>query len=183
VCNYILIYQPVSSFESGKFALCANDSTEWASGDKNAIAQWETDRSSDVAYHKVWRQTQLEFDESDKPHGNGMAEWGTVYWATDSIQGLTVQSGPDVQVRDAFVSVGALNGFSDSRYRAISEDWPVFAFVHDLGHVGSEPQSRLFSIGLLQQNAVQFLGASGLVKLPSLWKSYFANEAEAVSKS
>jgi hypothetical protein len=110
-----------------------------------------------------------------------MAEWGNVYWSTDNKAGLTMQSGPDIEVREAFVTGGVLSGSVDTRYRPISEDWPVFAFVHDLGQVGKETQSRLFSIGLLQQNAIQFLGAKGLVPLPSLWSSYFANEVEAVS--
>jgi hypothetical protein len=152
------------------------------SGDTNSAAQWETTNSGDLAYHKLWRQTQIEFDESDKPHGNGMAEWGNVYYITNNDEYLTVQTGPDVNVRDAFVADGKLGDTLDSNYRAINDKWPVFAFAHDLGHVGHKVQSRLFSIGLLQQNAVQFLGADGLVSLPSLWTSHFPTEHEAVSQ-
>ena len=155
--------------------------TEWVSGTRDAVAQWETQTSGNVTYHKVSRQIQIEFDESDKPEGNGMAEWGNVYYATDSSSASSVQTGPDNAVRSAFVANGKLDGSLDTNYRVITDNWPVFAFASDLGNVGAEFKSQLFSIGLLQQNAVQFLGADGLVSLPSLWTSYYANEAEAVS--
>lgn len=109
-----------------------------------------------------------------------MAEWGNVYYTTDATDSLTVQTGSDQIVRSAFVANGKLDGSLDTKFRVITDNWPVFAFSNDFGNVGREMKSRLFSIGLLQQNAVQFLGADGLVPLPSLWTSYYANEVEAV---
>jgi hypothetical protein len=41
--------------------------------------------------------------------------------------------------------------------------------------------STLFSLGLCQDDAVQFLGADGLVTLPSLWKGYFADDIDALT--
>jgi hypothetical protein len=154
---------------------------EWVSGEPTSVAQWEFDTADGIAYYKVWRQIQIEFDESDKPSGNGMAEWGSVYWATDKNDGLTVQSGADYDVRSAFARDGKLGGSQDSNFRSINDNWPVFGFANDFGNVGSNAQNQLFTIGLLQQNAVQFLGSNGLVKLPSLWTSYFSNEVDAVS--
>jgi hypothetical protein len=112
-----------------------------------------------------------------------MAQWGNVYWATDKLESLTAQSGPDSVVRPAFVSNGKLDGSKDTNYRAINNTWPIFAFANDFGNVGTKQASQLFTIGLLQQNAIQFLGGDGLVKLPSLWTSYFGNEIDAVSLS
>jgi hypothetical protein len=68
----------------------------------------------------------------------------------------------------------------DTNYRAIQDRWPVFAFTFDLGNVGTSHVSRLFSIGLCQQEAVQFDGASGVKPLPSLWTSYFQDDLAAV---
>lgn len=51
----------------------------------------------------------------------------------------------------------------------------------DLGSVGSEAKSNLFTIGLCQDEAIQFLGADGLTTLPSLWKSYFSDDLAALS--
>ncbi|KIW02103.1 uncharacterized protein PV09_06593 [Verruconis gallopava] len=162
--------------------LYADISAEWASGTPDATAQWETGEINNIVYHKIWRQTQIEFDESDKPSGNGMAEWGNVYWATDSSNSLTIQTGSDTNVRSTFIKMGKLDGSQDSNFRAINNNWPVFGFARDFGNVGMSVQSQLFTIGLLQQNAVQFLGANGLVKLPSLWVDYFqGNELDALS--
>lgn len=58
---------------------------------------------------------------------------------------------------------------------------PVFGFTKELGAVGSESVSTLFSIGLTQDNAISFLGeGDGLTSVPSLWKSYFSSSLDAV---
>ena len=155
--------------------------SEWASGDGDAVAQWDFDSYVNVAYHKVWRQIQIPFDENAKPDGNGQANWGYVYWGTNKAAGLTVQSGADYAVRSTFAQTGRLDGSQDERYRPIDEDYPVFGFAIDLGSCGGWPKSTLFSIGLLQDDAVQFLGADGLKPLPSLWTDYFGSGEEAVS--
>ncbi|PWY92879.1 glutaminase GtaA [Aspergillus heteromorphus CBS 117.55] len=156
--------------------LYADISAEWVSGDRTAPATWSygvTD--SDVAYHKVSRQTQLAFSEvSDQ------GEWGEWFWATDKTEGYTFQSGEDVVVRGAFSANGTLGDTQDSDYRAISTDWPVFAFAHDLGSVDSSV-GVLYSIGLAQNDAAQYEGSSsGLTIQPSLWTSYFSSGPDAL---
>jgi hypothetical protein len=110
-----------------------------------------------------------------------MANWGNVYWATDRTSGLSVASGADNIVRNAFINNGRLNGTQDLNFRPIQQDWPVMGFAVDIGYVGVQPVATLFTIGLLQQQAVQFLGAEGVTSLPALWTSYFPNEESAVS--
>lgn len=153
---------------------------EWASGEKDAVAQWDYHTSGNVAYHRVWRQTQIPFDENNKPDGNGMANWGNVYWATDRVAGLTVQSGADSTVRGAFINSGRLDNSQDPNFRPIQQRWPVFGFAIDLGSVSSRSKSTLFTIGLLQKPAIQFLGSRGVETLPALWTSYFGTEEGAV---
>jgi hypothetical protein len=155
-------------------------SLEWASGEKDAIAQWDFGTSDNIAYHRVWRQTQIPFDENSKPNGNGMANWGNVYWATNRVAGLTVQSGSDSEVRNAFINSGRLTGSADRNFRAIKDRWPVFGFAIDLGQVDTRPSNTLFTIGLLQKPAIQFLGTRGIEILPALWTSYFGSEELAV---
>lgn len=151
------------------------------SGDHDAVAVWDYDTSNDVSYHKVSRQIQIEFDENDKPYGNGIANWGNFYYATDAVDDLTAQSGADFAVRSAFAQNGKLDGSKDTNFRAVQDNWPVFGFASDFGDVGSSPVSSLFTLGLMQQNAVQFLGADGVVSLPSLWGDYFGgDDLEAV---
>jgi hypothetical protein len=52
-----------------------------------------------------------------------------------------------------------------------------------MGSIGSDAKKQLFTIGLCQDDAIQFLGADGLTSLPSLWKSYFTDDLAAVSFS
>ncbi|CAO2655195.1 Nn.00g102590.m01.CDS01 [Neocucurbitaria sp. VM-36] len=152
-------------------------SAEWASGDVDATAEWSFGTSLDgVYYHKLWKQDQETFNEF-----NDRAQWGNWYYATDSVDGLTYKSGPDGEVRGAFNKTGKLDNSKDTRFRKINDDWPVFGYAMDLGKVGSEPKSNLFTIGLCQDDAIQFLGANGLKTLPSLWKSYFNDDLAALS--
>ncbi|KAJ5623081.1 hypothetical protein N7490_011686 [Penicillium lividum] len=154
----------------------ADISAEWVSGDRSTIAEWEYGTFDGVAYHKVYRQTQLEFSEV-----NQQGEWGDWYWATDASSNMTHQSGQDTVVRAQFSSNGTLTNGVDTNYRAISNEWPVFAFASNLGSVSSSPVSTLFSLGLTQDEAVQFEGASAYAPLQSLWKAYFDTGLDAMS--
>jgi hypothetical protein len=94
---------------------------------------------------------------------------------------VTYQSGADDDVRGTFASDGQLKNSNDTNYRAINNAWPVFGYGVNLGAVEASAVSTLFSLGLCQDEAVQFLGADGLTVLPSLWKSYFADDLEALT--
>ncbi|KAA8645729.1 glutaminase GtaA [Aspergillus tanneri] len=158
--------------------LYADISAEWVSGDRKAKAQWDHGvTKGNVAYHKVSRQTQLLFSES-----RDQAEWGDWYWATDDGDQLTFQSGADVDVRGAFSKNGKLENSKDGNYRAISENWPVFGFAHDLGWVHTSA-SALFTIGLSQEDAIQYSGFHGTTSQPSLWTSYFRDALDALDFS
>jgi len=152
-------------------------SAEWVSGDHAATAQWSYgDVDGDIAYHKVYRQQQLEFSET-----NQQADWGYWYYATANTNGLTYQSGSDVTVRGHFAAGGNLPNTQDNDYRGINDDWPVFAFAVDLDQVEGTTQSRLFQLSLHQDNCVQFEGKLNTVtKLPCLWTDYFSSETAAM---
>ena len=103
------------------------------------------------------------------------------YYATDAKNGVKHQSGADNDVRGGFVSNGKLTNTSDSNFRAINDTWPVFGYSVDLGSVGASTISTLFSLGLCQDESIQFLGKNGMTILPSLWKSYFVDDLTALS--
>jgi len=96
------------------------------------------------------------------------------------VANLTYQSGSDVNVRGAFTSNGTLASTNDTNFRAINNSYPTFAFAIDLGAVSATPVNTLFTIGLAQQEAVQFDGASGNQTISSLWTSYYSTELAAV---
>lgn len=151
---------------------------EWVSGDHNAVAQWDfgvTPGPNQVVYHKVYRQTPLAFSETFD-----QTESGNWYWATDNHTKLTHQSGADVDVRSAFTSKGALTDNSDTNYRAINNRYPVFGFAKDLGSVGKKAVRTLFTIGLAQEESLQFNSGKGNAPVRSLWTSYYASESDAV---
>ncbi|RDL33306.1 Glutaminase GtaA [Venustampulla echinocandica] len=151
-------------------------SAEWVAGDHGSVAQWDYGVTSDkVAYHKIHRETQLAFDESFD-----QANWGNWYYSTANSDNLSFQSGSDKNVRGDFQTNGKLGNSKDTTYRPINQDWPVFGFSSDFGSIHKETHSTLYTIGLAQEKAIQFNGASGIVPLPSLWSSYFSSEDEAV---
>jgi hypothetical protein len=129
-----------------------------------------------IAYHKVFRQTQLAFSETAD-----QTEYGFWYYLAENTASMTYQSGIDVDVRSAFVTNGSLPNTQDSNFRAINDQYPVFGFAYDLGTVGADSQTALFGISLNQQDAVQFEGADGVQPQPSLWTSYFDTDQDAIS--
>ncbi|RKF53563.1 Glutaminase A [Erysiphe neolycopersici] len=156
--------------------LYADISAEWVSGDKNSIAQWDFGRTNDsIAFHKVYRQTQLLFSEVAE-----QAEWGSWYWATRDTSSLTHQSGADEVVRNTFISNGKLDNSEDKNYRPIHQNYPVFGYALDLGPI-VETKSTLFTINLAQELSMQYAIPSGKVHLPSLWTSYFPTDENALS--
>lgn len=163
-------------FCSFVFLHTINRLIEWVSGDRNAIAEWEYGTTDGVGYHKIRRQTQLPFSQV-----NEQAEWGNWYWATDNSKSMTYQSGGADDIRGKFSKDGKLTNGRDTGFRAISSNWPVFAFSSNLGSVKSSPVSTLFSLGLTQDEAIQYEGASNYGPVPSLWKSYFDTELSALS--
>ncbi|KAI0455038.1 glutaminase GtaA [Xylaria acuta] len=157
--------------------LYADVSGEWASGDLGAVIEWDYGTSDGVAYHTFHRQTQTEISETRE-----LPNWGDFYWSTGDTDGLTYQSGADVDVRGAFKNKGVLANTKDTKFRAVNNNWPVFGFAKNLGSVSSNSINTLFTIGLTQDNAIQLLGeGSGLTTYPSLWKSYFSSDLDAVT--
>jgi hypothetical protein len=94
---------------------------------------------------------------------------------------MTLKSGPDVIVRGAFNKTGKLDNSRDTKFRAINDAWPVFGYAIDLGSVGTKATSSLFTIGLAQTDAIQFLGKDGLKTVPSLWQDELKDELAALS--
>jgi hypothetical protein len=130
-----------------------------------------------ITYHRFYRRDQQIFTEN-----SDQASWGNWIYACNHA-GLTYSNGGvDADVRGAFINNGVLNNELNTNYRAISNQWPVFAFALDLGSVGSSPASALFTLTLAQEQAIQFEYEKNKVQqLPPLWTSYFSSELDLVS--
>jgi hypothetical protein len=128
-----------------------------------------------LAVHHVFRQIQQVFSEN-----SDQALWGDLYYTTANVANLTFQNGQDSVVRGQFINNGVLANTQDTDYRAINNDWPVFAFANDLGSVTATAKSTLFTIGLLQKQAIQFEGATNQT-LNAYWTNYFSTNQAAIS--
>ncbi|KAH0258916.1 DUF1793-domain-containing protein, partial [Aureobasidium melanogenum] len=161
---------PVSSITSSNLSTTA--SLPSASATATGIAP-----AGGITYHRFYRQDQQLFTEN-----SDQASWGDWIYACNH-DGMTYSNGGiDVDVRGAFIDNGTLDNDLNTDYRAISDQWPVFAFALDLGDVGSSPVSALFTLTLAQEQAIQFEYEKQKVEqLPPLWTSYFPSELDLVS--
>ncbi|KAG9847735.1 DUF1793-domain-containing protein, partial [Aureobasidium melanogenum] len=161
---------PVSSITSSNLSTTA--SLPSASATATGITP-----AGGITYHRFYRQDQQLFTEN-----SDQASWGDWIYACNH-DGMTYSNGGiDVDVRGAFIDNGTLDNDLNTDYRAISDQWPVFAFALDLGDVGSSPVSALFTLTLAQEQAIQFEYEKQKVEqLPPLWTSYFPSELDLVS--
>jgi hypothetical protein len=90
------------------------------------------------------------------------------------VHGLTFQSSAAEAVRGSFKSKGKLANTKDTKFRPINKNFPVFAFSVDLGSV-AHPVSTLFTLDLMQEQAIRSKSQNGIIILNSLWASYFMN--------
>ena len=151
---------------------CILDVTgEWLSGDPGQQFTWAP---VSVPYNagalQVWTMQLAE--QQILTEVNDRAQWGTIILATPQVPGLSYQSGPSDAVRAQFVDQGVLLDTDDTSYTSIDGDgYPSFGFGLDLGQVGSQPQTRQFSLGQVRTPLVSYLGRP----LRPLWTEYFSD--------
>lgn len=89
---------------------------------------------------------------------------------------MTYQTGEDTVVRGQFISNGDLANTQDTAFRAINDNWPVFAFAQDLGTIaaGTAATPVIVSIGYVRDPAVEYIVADGSYQARSLyfWSKY-----------
>jgi hypothetical protein len=164
--SYVVI--SVHSIDGGthNVQIYADISGEWCSGDDSQEITWAPVQTGSLQAWTVELANQQPLVEQDQ-----QAAWGTWVWATPATSKLTYQSGQDIAVRPQFVNNGTLTNSSDTNYRAIDDNWPVFAFAADLGSLGSTAVTVPLSIGLVRTPAVSYLGQN----LQPLWTSKFSS--------
>ena len=164
--SYIVLTVQSTDGKPHDVQLYADISGEWTSGDVSQAINWTPYADTSIRAWTVQLQNQQPLTEQGQ-----LAAWGSVLWAAPATLDLSYQSGQDIVVRGQFVSNGTLTNSNDTNYRAISNNWPVFAFCADLGHVGRQPVTVPLSIGQVRTPAVSYLGSN----LQPLWTTYFAS--------
>ncbi|KAG8881508.1 hypothetical protein FRB98_004291 [Tulasnella sp. 332] len=131
-------------------------SAEWASGDDSQTVNWATDGiGGSIITHSV----QL---------------------ATQETETMTYQTGQDIVVRGQFISNGKLSNTQDSAFRAVNNDWPVFAFAHDLGTVTTTATAPVvYTVGRVRDPAIEYLIANDATQARSsyFWSTYATVDA------
>lgn len=97
---------------------------------------------------------------------------------------MTYQTGQDAVVRAQFVNYGVLSNAEDTNFRAISHDWPVFAFAHDLGTVSiAATDPLIYTVGHVRDPAIQYIIANNVYQPRSVyfWSAY-SSVADLVRK-
>ncbi|THH14879.1 hypothetical protein EW146_g5515 [Bondarzewia mesenterica] len=152
-------------------------SAEWVSGDNSLTANWTTTAAGDVLTHQVQLENQSVYGEvSDH------IQQGSAYYSTTSSPSTTYQTGQDVVVRAQFINSGALANTQDTNFRAISDNWPVFAFAHDLGTVSGPTDPVVFTVGHARDPAVEYIVAGGASQDRSIYFwSQFPSVADVIS--
>ena len=166
--SYITVRAEAADAGRHQVQLYLDISAEWAHGDLNQPVSWEQQRIGGLNAVTITPSPAAVLQED-----NDQASWGTVVWATDDGPGLTWQTGQDVVVRSQ-ATRGRLAGTNDTRQpRAISDDWPVFGFLRDLGEVTSEPSDFMVAcLGHVRQPALSYLGQDLQPYWTRFWSSW-----------
>ncbi|KAI0092705.1 hypothetical protein BDY19DRAFT_1054180 [Irpex rosettiformis] len=146
---------------------------EWTTSNTNQLVNWTTSVNNGIT-HQVQVQQQTQFTEVDS-----RIQQGSAYYATTQVTGLTWQSGSDVTVRGEFISYGVLQNTQDTKFRAVGDSWPVFAFAHDLGNVAQSSPVTV-AIGHVRDPAIQYSVADPTLKIQS---SYFWSKFALISNA
>ncbi|KFX96384.1 hypothetical protein V490_03361, partial [Pseudogymnoascus sp. VKM F-3557] len=154
---------------------------QWVSGDDGSKIKWELadDQAKDLGLPplKTWKIRRSE--EEELKEKNDRAEWGTLYFTGPAE--ANHESGTAFNMRNRFKNTGALRNATDSKFRNINEDEPVFAFSKDFKLKSTTSKSKkevsddsiLFTIAHIQDPVVQFAAARGLTLMRPLWASWF----------
>ncbi|TCD64701.1 hypothetical protein EIP91_003775 [Steccherinum ochraceum] len=144
-------------------------SAEWITGNVSSLATWKATTDSNVVTHQIQLSTQVPYTEDHDKIQNGAA-----YFSATQTSGLTYQIGQDVLLRNQFTANGTLLNTQDTNFRAVQDEWPVFAFAWNLGKFSSTSATVVCSLGHVRDPAVQYIKADGSKQDRSLyfWSKY-----------
>jgi len=159
---------------------------QWVSGHRESVIQWDLQYQTagpQKTYLKTWevkRQSEQVFSEE-----KDQAEWGKLHFTAP--EDVRHECGNSSQLRLRFARTGSLQNELDSKFRAIMDDEPVFAFSKSFelsqsnSTEGSSRDSIMFTIAHIQDPITQFASARGLTYMRPLWKSWFPTEREMIA--
>jgi len=128
-------------------------SGEWATHSSDQHVTWARYKCSGMGVLCIGTEDQPVL----KRAGDGVRiDWGYFYIAGPGASDNAMAS--DQACRDAFMAAGKLPDSDDLRMpRAASDNWPVLAFVYDLGRVGEKSVSRHAMLAYDEVYAIEYM--------------------------
>ncbi|KAF5388226.1 hypothetical protein D9615_000517 [Tricholomella constricta] len=170
--SYLAVSAASTDGRSHTVQIYSDISAEWVSGNNALVANWTTTTGS-ILTHQVQLQSQSVLSEIND-HIQPRPPDGSAFYSTSNAFGATYQTGGDVAVRAQFINNGRLPNTRDTNFRAIQDNWPVFAFAHDLGSVIGATTPVVVSVGHVRDPAIRYIVAGGGTQLRSVyfWSKY-----------
>lgn len=131
-------------------------SGEWAIHTPDQEVRWSRVQSGGIDF--------LSFASADQPvlkraGDQTRIDWGTFYLGAASAPKTHSVMAGHSSAREGFAKTGAVPANDDLRQpRAARDDWPVLAFVTNLGRVGAEPRRETFYLAYDEQFCVEYFG-------------------------
>ncbi|KAK7045340.1 hypothetical protein VNI00_007589 [Paramarasmius palmivorus] len=157
----VQIYHDISGESKTDFM-----ATEWLSEDPTDTISWNTTTSRSMVFHNAQRMP------LDSLATTYMAHDGILYHATLARSDMTWQTGGHHTLRARFLTQGSLKETKDNNFRAINDDFPVFAFANDLGTIISTSQPVVWAIGYARTPVVRYSVASE--ELRAYWTTRYS---------
>ncbi|EJD04154.1 DUF1793-domain-containing protein [Fomitiporia mediterranea MF3/22] len=151
-------------------------SGEWITGDNSLTANWST-TVGDIITHQVQLVDQEPFTEiSDR------IQQGSAFYSVVKNSDTTYQTGQDTVVRGQFIDNGVLANTQDTNFRAVQDNWPIFALAQDLGNVQGPSSPIVLSIGHVRDPVVEYIVANNQLQNRSpYFLSQHVSPADAIS--
>ncbi|KAF9071443.1 DUF1793-domain-containing protein [Rhodocollybia butyracea] len=154
--TYIFFEASSTDGQSHSLQIYQDFSGEWTSSDTSKVVRWNTTTDGSIIFHEAQRSPFQYMTELQD-----MAEDAVLYHVANNVSGLTYQTGQDIVVRSLFLNNGTLNNSQDNAFRAISSDWPVFAFCQDLGSIQSTSTPLAWGLGVVRNSDIIYATPSG----------------------
>ena len=122
---------------------------EWVSYNDETVIMWNSVETKDGAYHKIFQQAPQPLTET-----NDLSDGSTFYYAMSKRPNMVWRTGGHHDLRDLWAGTGSLPGEEDTKFRAISDNYPVFAFSVDLGNITRTTEPIVWAIGQDQDPAI-----------------------------
>ncbi|KAL0061631.1 hypothetical protein AAF712_011548 [Marasmius tenuissimus] len=164
--SYVFVDVNSSDGAAHQVQVYSDLSGEWLAFANNVPIQWETS-TSPVITHSAKTSSQNKLQEN-----SNMAQDATLYHATNPGDGVTWQTGGHYGLRGWFLDHGSLNSTQDTAFRNIEDNFPVFAFSHDLGAL-TGAKSFVYAIGLARNPVIRQASGSGSFDLPPYWSTKY----------